>query len=292
MVVQGSLSVGVYKYARPDSLPDWIVVFKVAHGASYKRQSAIEATAAADQQAPIFLSRQETYDYVASVWLKNGVNKKLDSSILQVMMPDVTYPTYADATGYEKMLYISIQRLIIQGNNVNDEDELSLISDMRQFNIRENNKTSEFDLYWKAAIIVTDTESTHGAYERRHAAGDSDATNRLSHDTLIYTNHIIKSTIQLIEKYGLKQGVDLKVPSNIWVSLQFTSNNGQQRTAERYTVRLNFFRALQTRELRDDHPHGNYNENMKQLWRWNMAHLHDLVEEDCTITSSTIFVDS
>ena len=57
MVVWGSFSVGVYKYARPGSLSDWIVVFKVARGASYESQSVIEAIYAAAQQAPIFLSR-------------------------------------------------------------------------------------------------------------------------------------------------------------------------------------------------------------------------------------------
>ena len=34
------------------------------------------------------------------------------------------------------MLYIDIQHLIAQVDNLNDEDELSLISDMWQFNIR------------------------------------------------------------------------------------------------------------------------------------------------------------
>ena len=89
MVVQGSFSVGVYKYARPGSLYDWIIVFKFAHGASYKSQSVIEAIAAAAQQAPIFLSGQETSDYVASVRSQTGVNKNLVAGILQVMMPYV-----------------------------------------------------------------------------------------------------------------------------------------------------------------------------------------------------------
>ena len=35
MVVRGYFYVGIYKYSRPDSLYDWIVVFKVARGASY-----------------------------------------------------------------------------------------------------------------------------------------------------------------------------------------------------------------------------------------------------------------
>ena len=55
MVVRGSLYVGVYKYARPGSLSDWIVVFKVNQGASYKSQNVIEDIAADAQQAPIFL---------------------------------------------------------------------------------------------------------------------------------------------------------------------------------------------------------------------------------------------
>ena len=109
------------------------------------------------------------------------------------------------------MLYRDIKSLIIQGNTFNDEDKLRLISDMRQFNISGNNETSEFDLYWKAAIRVMETERSHGEHERRHDAGDSDSTNRISHAHFIYTNHIIKSTIQLIEKYGMKQGVDFKV---------------------------------------------------------------------------------
>ena len=147
MVVQGSFYFGVYKYARTGSLYDWMVVFKVTLGASYKSQSVIEAIDDADKKAPIFLSRKETYDYFASVWSQTGVNKKLAAGILQVMIPAGTHPTHADTTGYENMLYSNIQCLIMQGDNFNDEDKLSLISDMRQFNICGNNDTSEFGLY-------------------------------------------------------------------------------------------------------------------------------------------------
>ena len=49
MVVWGSFSVGVYKYARPGSLSKLIAVFKVACSAIYDTQSAIDALAAADQ---------------------------------------------------------------------------------------------------------------------------------------------------------------------------------------------------------------------------------------------------
>ena len=58
-VVWVSFSAGVYKYAMPSSLYDGIVVFKVARDTSYDNQRVIEAIAAADQQAPIFLSRKK-----------------------------------------------------------------------------------------------------------------------------------------------------------------------------------------------------------------------------------------
>ena len=83
---------------------------------------------------------------------------------------------------------------------------------MRRFNIRGKNETSEFDLYWKAEIIAMETESAHGAHERRNSAGDSDATNRISHSPFISTNLIIRTKIQIIEKDGIKKGVDFKVP--------------------------------------------------------------------------------
>ena len=51
-----------------------------------------------------------------------------------------------------------------------------------------------------------------GMHERRHAAGDYDVTNRISHAPFMSIKHIIKSTIQLIKKDVLKKGVDLKVP--------------------------------------------------------------------------------
>ena len=120
---------------------DWIYVFKVARGASYESQSVIEATASAGQNNQIFLSRRENSDYVASIQPKTGVNNNLDDGILQGMMPDGTHLTHADTTGSEKMLYRDIQHLIMQGNTFNDEDELSLIYDMYQFNIRVNNGT-------------------------------------------------------------------------------------------------------------------------------------------------------
>ena len=144
--------------------------------------------------------------------MQTGVNKKLAAGVLQVMITDGTHPTHADTTGSEKMLYSNIQRLIIQGNTFNNEYELSLISYMLQYNIHGNNETSQFDLYWKSLIRLMVTEIAHGAHERRHAAGDYDAINRISHATFMSTKHLIKSTIQLIKNNVLKKGVDLKVP--------------------------------------------------------------------------------
>ena len=81
MVVQGSFSIGIYKYARSGSISDWIVFLKVDCGASYESQSGIEAIASADQKDPIFLSRRETPDYVTHVRSQTGVNKNLAASI-------------------------------------------------------------------------------------------------------------------------------------------------------------------------------------------------------------------
>ena len=75
-----------------------------------------------------------------------GVNKKLAAGVLQVMITDVTHPTNADTTGSKKMLYSDIQYFIMQGNAFNEEDELSLISDMQQFNICGNNEIRDFDM--------------------------------------------------------------------------------------------------------------------------------------------------
>ena len=73
--------------------------------------------------------------------------------------------------------------------------------------------------------------------------------------------------------------------------LKFTSNNGQQHTDEQYTGQHTFVHDLQTQELRNDYPHGNYNANMKHIWWCNMNHLCDLVDEASTITSSMTGVD-
>ena len=72
---------------------------------------------------------------------------------------------------------------------------------MRQFNIIGNNEMSEFDMYWKEKIRVMETESAHGAHDRRDAAGCSNATNRTSRANFISTNHLIKITIDLHEMY-------------------------------------------------------------------------------------------
>ena len=87
-----------------------------------------------------------------------------------------------------------------------------LISDMRQFNISGNNETSKFDLYWRASIIVMETDSAHGVHESIHASSGYDATNRVSHAHFISINHLIKGTIQLIKNNVLKKGVDFKFP--------------------------------------------------------------------------------
>ena len=78
------------------------------------------------------------------------------------MIIDGTHPTNADTTGSEKIFYCDIQCLIMQGNTFNNEYELSLISDMRQYNIHGNNETREFNLYWKSLIRLMETESAHG----------------------------------------------------------------------------------------------------------------------------------
>ena len=49
MVVWGYFYLVVYKYSRPGSLSNWIFVFKVARGASYKIQSGIEAVGSASR---------------------------------------------------------------------------------------------------------------------------------------------------------------------------------------------------------------------------------------------------
>ena len=67
MVIQGYFFVGIYKYAMPGSLSDWIFVFKVARSASYDAQSFIGTISADSKQAQIFLSSQENSDNVASI---------------------------------------------------------------------------------------------------------------------------------------------------------------------------------------------------------------------------------
>ena len=62
------------------------------------------------------------------------------------MIPDGAHPAYADTTGSENILYSNIQCLIIQGDTFNDEDKLSLICDMQQFDICGKNETRGFDM--------------------------------------------------------------------------------------------------------------------------------------------------
>ena len=164
MVVWGSFYVGFYKYARPCFLSDWIVVFNVYGGASYESQIVVEAIADAAQQAPIFLSRWETSDYVPSIQLQTGVNKNLSSIIIQVIIPDRTHPEYADTTGSDNMFYSNTQLLIIQGDNFNDEDELSLISDMRRYNICGNNERANLSVLESSDKRGGDINITWGAW--------------------------------------------------------------------------------------------------------------------------------
>ena len=58
-ICTGNFSIGVYKYARPGSISDFIVVFRVACSASYEIQIVIEDIANDSQQAQVFLSRRE-----------------------------------------------------------------------------------------------------------------------------------------------------------------------------------------------------------------------------------------
>ena len=143
------------------------------------------------------------------------------------MIPYGTHPAYADTIGSNNILNSYIKCLIIQVDTFNYEEELSFIYDMLKFIFFGKNETSEFDIYWKVVIRAMETETAHGAHDRSHAAGDYDNTSRISHDPFISTNHLIKSTMQFLEKDLLKQDVDFKVKLNNCVSLQFTSNIGQ-----------------------------------------------------------------
>ena len=78
----------------------------------------------------------------------------------------------------------------------------------------------------EAAIIYIEAESAHGAHERIYSSVYFDTTNRISHAPFISFNHLIKSTMHLLEWYGLKQIGDFKLPSKSWASLKFMSNNG------------------------------------------------------------------
>ena len=84
----------------------------------------------------------------------------------------------------------------------------------------------------ETAIRAMDTKNAHGAHERIYSSVYFDTTIRISHSPFISTNHIIKSTIHLLENCGLKQVVGFKLSSNSWVRLNFTSNNEQRHTAK------------------------------------------------------------
>ena len=85
---------------------------------------------------------------------------------------------------------------------------------------------------YESAIKTTDKNIAHGAHERIYSSVYFDNTIRISHSPFISTNHIIKSTIHLLENCGLKQVVGFKLSSNSWVRLNFTSNNEQRHTAK------------------------------------------------------------
>ena len=70
------------------------------------------------------------------------------------------------------------------GKTFNDDDEITILSDTRQLNIRGNNKRSKCEIFWKVAVRTKEKESTHGAHERRHASSNSDETNHNSHAPL------------------------------------------------------------------------------------------------------------
>ena len=146
--------------------------------------------------------------------MQTGVKKNIAAGILQVMITEGTHPAYADTTGSKNILNSYIKFLIIQGDTFNYEEELSFIYDMLKFIFFGKNETSEFDIYWKVVIRAMETETAHGSHDRSHAAGDYDNTSRISHDPFISTNHLIKITMQLLEKDVLKQDVDFKVPPN------------------------------------------------------------------------------
>ena len=58
------------------------------------------------------------------------------------------------------------------------------------------------DLVEEASTINSSITGVEYNNDHDHeAAGDYDATNRISHVTFISTNHLIKITIQILEKY-------------------------------------------------------------------------------------------
>ena len=56
-----------------------------------------------------------------------------------------------------------------------------------------------------------ETESAHVAQGRRHTASDYNMINMVSHAPFISTNHLVKYTMMLFEKDGLKQEEDFKI---------------------------------------------------------------------------------
>ena len=49
-----------------------------------------------------------------------------------------------------------------------------------------------------------DMESAHGVHDKIHSSGGYDDTNRISHAPFISTNHLIKTTIPILDKDVLK----------------------------------------------------------------------------------------
>ena len=114
----------------------------------------------ATTEAPIRLSRRQTFDAVQSIASTASISARKSKALLMATLPDSTFPTFVEATR-ERAFIDDTTRMIL---SLDGPEELNIISDMRYFNCRGNTDQSKYEVFFQAAARVLEKENGSGAH--------------------------------------------------------------------------------------------------------------------------------
>ena len=259
--------VGAYIYQRPGCHSNWIAVFKIEKGRVDQDPKILAAYAQAALDAPKLFTQREAKKAITQIQQATGAtNIGLVESLLSVIIPTEYDIIPSNRNNKNANRLEELSDLIKSGDFDETNDVIKLCMDARCVNKRGDTDTSQLEIYWSAMEKVIENGGT-ASHVRRHTQGnDIVATTNISYSPTIHSiSQLMKKTQAMLIEQGKIEGQDFPIPSPTFVNLQLSPMNENRKTTEHFTGRLKVKRQLQAKNARNQHQHGHYVAQQKNI---------------------------